>query len=135
LPVTKRLVFQVLDLLIGNHAVSPLNELILALVANNLQVVHPDHLPDHSQNELFVSFIDVSSSNAWNLKTNLLASLDDFLAVNSHLVGVIGLLINNLPVNAVRVKLVKDFQKSKSIHYLSGEVSNVHILKIETVDP
>jgi hypothetical protein len=65
-----------------------------------------EKLPNDCNDILFVSINEILTANAWNLQTKLLGNFDDLTTIDTFLKCVIGILIDNFPVNTTGFQFV-----------------------------
>ena len=94
-----------------------------------------DELPHDCENVLLVTSDEIVAADAWKFQSKLLAHLDCFSAVDTLLVGVVGLLVDYLPVDGARLELVEDLKYYQAIAHVIIEIVNIDVLDVETVDP
>jgi len=103
---------------ISDRTVGPSNDVVLGFASNYLEVVDSDELPYDSEIQLLVSVLNVLSANAHQLQLELCTSIKSYLAVDSFLEGVVGVLFNSVPFYHGRVDLVDDFKEDLAISAL-----------------
>ena len=124
------LVSKVSDLNITHRTVGPSDNVLLCFTSDNLKVVDSDQLPHDGKGKLFVTILDILSTDAHQFQLKLDTSIKSYLAINTFLEIVVRVLFHSIPFNYGRVNLVNDFQENLSVSAFLVQIVNVHILKI-----
>lgn len=105
-----------------NSFICPLNNLLFGLSSNNLKILKSTNLPDDGEDELSVSFCDIWSSNANNLKLQILACLKSFAIISISIKILSWWVLCFLPVNDSWRDLVKNLAQKNTIFALIYQV-------------